>query len=454
MIGEHGGSSRSTDNRAAEQNFAVARTVVANCWPFFTGPVMRLCPRWTRGLETLAVDDRWRLYMNPEWIAAQHPSKLALILAGHELMHVLGDHSIRLTEYRDVFLVGEDGRPECSLANVAHDLAINTGLKSFVDAGLAYRRQSVGGDESQMIPLALPAEGYYPANFTDRRGRPFPEGLISEDYALLLTSELEKSKRPLPGCGPGRAAAGCGKCGSGGGGPAGEYEEVDEPDPADYDSGVIPEEQELIRTRTAKAAQEQAVKLRGTVPGNVEIWAKVVLTPSKVAWDRLLRQYVRGAMNKLMGRYDYCYAVPNRRSQDASVILPGMCKPEPKFVVAIDVSGSMGPSDYAEAFGHVAAILRSVGFRKVPVFCCDSRASEIQYVSDIRQVKMVGGGGTDMGVAIRKVVEMRGPRLVVVLSDGHTPWPSRKEGGVNVVACLTDSSAKQPPAWIKTVRKD
>ena len=42
-----------------------------------------------------------------------------------------------------------------------------------------------------------------------------------------------------------------------------------------------------------------------------------------------------------------------------------------------------------------------------------------------RDVELLGGGGTDMGAGLAKAAELRPrPDLIIVLTDGYTPWPS------------------------------
>lgn len=456
MLGNHS-SSRTTTNAKANQKFWQARLVAAVAWPYLAGAVMRLCPRWSKEVPTMAVDGYWRLYMNDDWVAEQHPCKLALVLAGHELFHVLGNHSERLTAYRDVFIKTPDGF-RCTVANCAHDLAINCGLKSFVDSATALRKAA----GESIFPMAVPAEALAPEMFIGKGGKCLPRGLISEGYAELLMSEAQKSPQcgkrdkgsgkgePGEGGGSGKGEkpkAGSGQCGSGGGGEKGSYEDRSEPDTSDPNSGVCEAEQDLVRVGVAQAVREQAAKDRGTVPGGLSLWAEIFLKPSKVPWDQLLRRKTRATMTRIRGQFDYTYSRPNRRNRADGLVLPGMYSPEPCFGVALDTSGSMGSDDYAEAFGHIAAVLRSVSYRKVPVFCCDARSSEIQWVDDVKKIKMVGGGGTDMGAAIRTASESRKMKLLIVLTDGITPWGSKPDG-MDVIVALTQPESSYPvPDW-------
>jgi predicted metal-dependent peptidase len=68
-------------------------------------------------------------------------------------------------------------------------------------------------------------------------------------------------------------------------------------------------------------------------------------------------------------------------------------------------------------------------------------------------VQLVGGGGTDMRVGIAAAEGTRPrPDVVVVLSDGLTPWPDQPTRARLVVAILGDQSAvHQAPAWSTAV---
>ena len=460
---------KTTSNREALEKFGQARFVVVACWPFLMGAVMRLCPRWAIEAKTVAVDKFWRLYMNPEWVAKQHPAMLALILAGHELQHILGSHSSRLIEYQEVWIETNLGE-KIQLANCAHDLAINSGLQSFVTSGNNYQG-CVSRTASDKIPLELPKEGLYPKDFIDKRGQPFPNGKISEDYAELLISEAKnvmQCANPRQGQGEskdgkdnndqgrGKGNKCCrGKCGSGGGSQKEDFEDSEEPNLNDPTSGVGEVEREVIKQQVAYAIREQNNKLRGTVPGGMVFWADYILKPSKQPWQTILSRSVRLATNRLMGQHDYSYASMNRRHQTADVIIPGLYKPEPKFVLVIDSSGSMNNSDYAEAFGHISAILNTVGLTKVPVLVCDAAVANVQWVTDIKQIKLTGGGGTDMRVAIEKAAELK-YSFIIVLTDGETPWPIERPPGIrSIIACLTRKPHMAlPPGWIKTIIQD
>lgn len=407
----------------------VAKFVASSSWPYLASAVTRMRERWTDDVPTMGVDKYLRLYLNPNYVVRLKAPTLALLIAGHEVQHVLGDHSDRLTAYRTDEVGGN------SFANVCHDLAINSGLQSFIDSANEFRRRS--GD----IPLAftMPTDGVFPSMFKDENGKPVPVGAISEEYAELL-----KYLR-TPQCGKARGHS----CGSGGGDAKQPWEEGD-PDPADPETGATSVEVEVIRSQVAQAAVDQESEQRGTVPGGLRRWAESRLAPVKTPWPQLLRRAVKSGLSWARGRKEWSWAQLSR-SAPPNILLPHPVDPEPSFVVLIDTSGSMGPADYDPLFRHVYAIMRAVGFRKVPVIACDSAASDVQYVTRIQDIKMVGGGGTDMGVGIAAAAALR-KKMVIVFTDCCTTWSSEPRGMRVIIGATRPAPKNYPtPEWATVV---
>ena len=98
----------------------------------------------------------------------------------------------------------------------------------------------------------------------------------------------------------------------------------------------------------------------------------------------------------------------------------------------IDTSGSMSDGMLGQALGEVGGVLRSlgVGRRDLRSCCCDAEAYEAQSVRELGRVELPGGGGTDMGRGVEAAAALRPqPQLIVVLTDGFTPWPPRRRPG-------------------------
>lgn len=80
----------------------------------------------------------------------------------------------------------------------------------------------------------------------------------------------------------------------------------------------------------------------------------------------------------------------------------------------------------------------------------------VRRISRAAQVQLAGGGGTDMGTGIEAAAALHPrPSVVVVLTDGYTPWPELPPPGIRViVGLLTEGPSApgwEPPSWARTV---
>jgi predicted metal-dependent peptidase len=208
----------------------------------------------------------------------------------------------------------------------------------------------------------------------------------------------------------------------------------------------------LVGREVARRIREH-VRQRGDVAGGWVRWADEVLEPA-VRWERLLASAVRRGVADVAGRVDFTYRRPSRRAAATpEVILPALRQPVPKVAMVIDTSGSMSDSMLGQALAEVGGVLRSLGIgrRQLSVLCCDAEVTQVQRVLDARAVQLVGGGGTDMGAGLAAAEALRPrPDLVVVLTDGFTPWPPAAPRGIRVVVGLLDR-AGHTPDWATTV---
>jgi hypothetical protein len=53
-------------------------------------------------------------------------------------------------------------------------------------------------------------------------------------------------------------------------------------------------------------------------------------------------------------------------------------------------------------------------------------------------------------VGVAEALKSR-PHVVIVLTDGYTPWPAAPLESTRLVAALIGTGAPEPPAWITTV---
>lgn len=192
---------------------------------------------------------------------------------------------------------------------------------------------------------------------------------------------------------------------------------------------------------------------RGTVPAGWQRWADEVLEPS-VSWQRILAAAVRRGIAEVAGRVDFTYRRPSRRASVVpDVVLPSLRQPLPQVAMVLDTSGSMSDAMLGQALAEVTGVLRAlgVGRRQLKLLCCDAQTYEVQRVRKASDVVLVGGGGTDMGAGLGAALALKPrPDLVLVLTDGFTPWPPAPPVGPRVIVGLMDPGGQVPP-WAESV---
>ena len=390
---------------------AAARLWAAAHYPYLASGIFgaRVVP--APGIGTVAVDPGWRLWADPDLTAGWTPAELGSVLV-HHVCHLLREHASR---------AGVAGvRPEESLAWIrSADAEINDDL---VPAG-----------------LQLPGDPVLPRHLG------CPNGQLAEQY--FAAGRKPESQADLPGSSgePGKAGQGL-DCGSGADG-LGRPWQADQP-------GVLPPWQARLLQRLVAQQCISASKQAGNVPAGLLRWAKDVLEP-KVDWRRALGAELRKAVADTAGAVDYTYRRPSRRAAAAgNVVLPALRRPVPEVAVVCDTSGSMSDDLLTASLAEVQGLLSALGLtRSLRVLACDTAAGPAQRISSARQVELVGGGGTDMGTGIAAAACLRPrPAVIVVLTDGYTPWPEDAPRGSRVVVGLLGDDAPDAPGWARAIR--
>jgi predicted metal-dependent peptidase len=371
--------------KLVEDSLLLARAVR----PYYGLALSALQPHAVDGLQTVAVDANWNLYIDTAWLSALDPEKRAGVIACHEIEHLLRNHPGR----QDLT------KAEKELWNIAADAEIND-------------------DCDQAV---LPDGCVHPSNFGAK------EGLTCEEYLDMIPVTRVKI---VP------------KCGSGSGGEPGEYE-LEATDKDGNKVGVSQEIADQIRASTAQAVKEHVKQHgRGDVPNSIVMWADVeaakreVLPPS---WDRKLSHLLGSKSRELTNRRaDYTFGKIHRRTRAGQVIRPTLAAPKIKVGLVIDTSGSM--------CGYGSEVLTAVQqiTKRYDFFTIDCDAS----VKSISKKKkgFQGGGGTDLTSAIKQADKMAD--AIVVVTDCDTPWPDKTRAPMIVVATSTSSS----PDWATRVQ--
>ncbi|QDY81005.1 VWA domain-containing protein [Streptomyces qinzhouensis] len=380
-----------------------ARYQAAEARPYLASALYALTVVPSERVGTMAVDRYWRCYVAPAFVDATPVEELAGVWI-HEAAHLLRDHHGRADR-----LSAADQRDHRRV-NIAQDCEIN--------------------DDLVADGLRLPAGRMEPRLFG------LPGGRLFEEYL-----------RDLPASPPHAP-----DCGSGAHGVAAPWDLGDHTGTAT--TGLGPAEAEALRRQTAQAVRAHT-RSRGTIPAGWRRWAEELLEPT-VDWRKALTGAVREAAAWAGGAVDYTYRRPSRRTPalGGRVVLPSLRRPLPRVAIVVDTSGSMGEDDLAAALAEVSGVLREVGVggNRVAVLACDADVQAVARVTAVDQVELAGGGGTDMTVGIRRALAAQDPpNIVVVLTDGYTPWPPEPLSA-RLIAALIGDDAPEPPAWAETVR--
>lgn len=391
---------------SVSKQFALARARAVDLRPYFSAAIYRLVPVATDLIPTLAVDRYWRCYYNPRYIEGQDVLTVATDLF-HELGHLLQRHEERC----------QHNHFEHDFFNIAGDFEINDGLRTQPD-------------------LHLADDAIHPKMYE------MPTGLIAEEYYQLVMQRREEFQRLIDFNKPG--IRDCGSCSGG------ERRDWELDVPGATARGLEPYEADRVRNVVARDAQEYARRNPGTVPRGIERWAEGILNP-KVPWQTVIKSKARQLYAKRAGMSDYSYQQPNRRQEFyGDIVMPALVDPTPSIAVVLDTSGSMDERLLAEALAEVRGITKDLAPDEgVSVFTVDATASAVQKVFDPKQIRLIGGGGTDMGVGIAAAQRLRPkPELVIVLTDGYTPWPDDGPIGMDVVVGIVGATRVLEPETI------
>ncbi|HXB49310.1 MAG TPA: VWA-like domain-containing protein [Streptosporangiaceae bacterium] len=394
---------------------AAARLWAAARYPYLASGIFGARVVAAPGIRTVAVDPGWRMWADPDLTANWTAAELGSVLV-HHVCHLLREHG-----------------PRAGMAGVQPDEA-RTWIRS-ADAEI--------NDDLVPAGLTLPGDPVLPRHLG------CPPGQLTEQYFAATRGRTAGLGQPVATSGDGHPGdhgdGGQLDCGSGADG-FGRPWEASRP-------AVLPPWQARLLQRLV-AQQILAGKEAGNVPAGLLRWADGVLAP-KVDWRRALAAELRKAVADTAGAVDYSYRRPSRRASAAgNVVLPALRRPVPEVAVVCDTSGSMSDDLLAASLAEVEGLLGALGLaRRLRVLACDTAVGPSQRVTSARQVELVGGGGTDMGAGIAAAAALRPrPAVIVVLTDGYTPWPKSAPRGSKVVVGLLGDEAPDAPDWARAIR--
>ncbi|GAA0368655.1 VWA-like domain-containing protein [Micromonospora gifhornensis] len=391
-----------------------ARLHAARVRPYLATALFALHVVESRWVPTMAVDPHWRCYVSPRFVDRTPVEELAGVWV-HEVSHLLRDHHGRSDRVaREQGLTGPGERLRM---NIAADCEIN---------------DDIFGDG-----LARPEGAVEPGDLL------LPAGQLMEDY--LRQFRLGPRLQHLAWL----------DCGSGADGRQRQWDLG--PDGA---HALSPQERDAVRFRVAEGITGRP----GDVPQGWRRWAERAFHPPQ-PWRELLGAAVRSAVSAPGVGEDYTYGRPSRRSAGTpGVVLPALRRRPPRVCVVIDTSGSVSDAELGSALLEVAAISRAVGGRRdlVSVLPCDAAPQVVRATCQAEDIPLIGGGGTDLRAGFARALRDRpGPDVIVVLTDGQTPWPTSRPPCRTVVGLFPrtrrwdeddpDYVPDSPPQWARVV---
>ncbi|MFI9803673.1 VWA-like domain-containing protein [Streptomyces sp. NPDC052301] len=390
-----------------------ARLHAARARPYLATALFALRPVESRQVPTMGVDRYWRCYVSPAFVDRTPLEELAAVWV-HEVAHLLRDHHGRSDRFAREH--GLAGPAERLRMNIAADCEIN--------------------DDVYGTGLVRPEGAVTP----ERLG--LSDGELMEDYLRQFRLGPHLERLAWLDCGSGADGLGRGwELG-----PDGAY-------------GLSEQERDAIRFRVAQGINGRP----GDAPKGWRRWAREVFHPPQ-PWRRLLGSALRSAVFAPGAGEDYHYGRPARRSSGLpGVVLPSLRRRPPRVCVVVDTSGSVSDDELGSALLEVTAICRAVGGRRdlVSVLSCDAAARTVQPLCRTEGIDLVGGGGTDLRTGFARALRTR-PDVVVVLTDGQTPWPEARPACRTVVGLFPRSGGSYdeddpdyrpdaPPAWARVV---
>ena len=443
--------------------FGFWRDQASDLMPYLSPILFKFRPIVTDEVDSFAVDEGLRCYVNTERVKDWSPKLLATALL-HECGHVWSEHAARARE------LGVSGAQQHQDWNAGADMAINDDL---LDAGLTEIKDFLLPSLISQ-PNHQEAEHYYGVIRAKRAAQQKQHAPQQQSGQPVQDAPGNGGDQPdSPGEGQQDSTAngsngeqapqdytGCGSV-SGNGAPC------ELPD----DGGALGAESKAASVADVSDTLDQVayeiekhvrVHGRGSIPGGLSDFMDNRLEPPKVPWRTELSSFVRRTIH-VGGRGRRSTNRPNRRRNNITlggqrVIVPGTVKPVLRIALIRDTSGSMSVEDLQMVGNEVEGVARALGIKgpNLLVIDVDSHAHPPRPYAGAATLNIVQGrGGTDMSAGLAVAGELSpAPTLVIVCTDGITGWPN-DEPPFPVVGCFigkaSERYAKGAPHWVHTV---
>lgn len=361
----------------------------------FWGTLMMTTPLVEDRTCKTAWTDMVRIGYNPDFIEGLNSSDLVQFVLAHELAHQFGRHGLRR------------GPREHRLWNRACDYVVNLMLR---DSDFRVWDQALIDERFR----GMSPEAVYALLDAERQGSPQAGGGAQPDD--------EPGDGSDPSHGPGQPQDdglpkdGCGD----------DLRDA----PGALDPAVQAKIDGDIRGKVARAAA--MARMAGKLPAGIARLVDEALNPPQ-PWQTVFADFMTRVV------YDNeTWSRRNRRFQD--IYLPARHELRMGEVVIVgDTSGSMGNAVFGQIGVEINAMVEFCKPERVRVIWADDTDCALEEIFEPGEEVVLhpkGGGGTDMRKPLR-FVERYDPAVVVLVTDGETPWPDSPPPYPLIVCCTT-----------------
>lgn len=354
---------------------------------FYSSILVNLKLLYTDKLKTAGVDGV-HLFMNPDFVDTLDNKQLVFLLL-HETMHMVYQHITR------------KGNRDHKLWNVAGDYVINNDLDRIgipVLAGALLDHKYDG-----MTTDAV----YHHLMQEKNQGSPMPE----PDFEDIMPPSVQQNVAGSTG--------------------------VSTPS-----SQIIEETINDIITSAVVQANQGGAQSAGNIPGEVSRHYEN-LTQPQVPWQTVLMRYMFG-----INKSGSSYKVPSRRGAALGLTLPGRRgKSMARIDFAIDTSGSVSMDTFNQFISEIHFIFKKFNPQAIGIMQFDHNLKSrdvINNISDFKDIKFVGGGGTEIRPVLKEFATNEAKALVV-LTDGYFHSDSSLDPRKPVIWAIYDNPSWQPP---------
>lgn len=449
---------------ATMEKLLYGRLYAVKIAPYYRRGLFSITVHETPGLQTFATDEHWRMYYDPEVVEQWTVPEIGAVWL-HELEHLIRKHSQR-------FKATQDPINYARLWNISADAGINTDLKEmgvtlpqpesrYYSTTKHYPEWEKGKLTENLYEIAKKYENVDNSNDpedtssppdsddenSDRRENQDESGSDQTDNEQTNREEDSQEEDSQENKSSDNSGQNSSKgenseenvgsedsesnenddsesfCGSGADGVPREYDLGED----DSDGSLDSYQSEKLREEIAHDILEQEKSSPGSVPGGMIREAEMILNP-QVNWKREISRDLRMFASFWAGQDVSTYNRTSRRSRK-DIIFPGKVavKP-PEIALVLDTSMSMSQKDLGFVLGEASAIMKRIKalspIPKINVINCDVASADVIEATNVSQITLTGGGGTDMRVGIKTAAELRKtPDLIITATDGYTPFP-------------------------------